>query len=271
MTTTRKPTSRFNRTTSRKSSSTAVPPLHTATTILPGQTTTITRPNGTLYELLCKDCSDNLAEIAGSAVGAAVGAAFLAFFITFFLIRRRLGSRNLSHKDRDSSKSDTVLGKGISGTVENDSEGTLLWMQHLPQRADDKTIERTAITLYDHVELHVDNFYDNLSDVRLNEAAKMEMLKLDTKMVTPSLWDAISRTRKKTALIKHALAYLILSRIDLKYLGKESFLPSEFANLMSLVQVSKESKPGMIHAYRSKGQRLMSKQLCLKLCPFSVS
>jgi hypothetical protein len=194
--------------------------------------------------------SKDAGTIAGAAIGAAVGAAIIAAIITYFLMRSRLSAkRRANYTDVSTPEHSTfAMGKEYpSGSVVQSVEHGD-WTRHLPQPTDDSSIVGTIETIYQQIELHVDNYYSNAAPSldSSSESARSLLLELDTGLVKPSLSDAMVRCRYKKMLIKQTLAYLILSNITIDNGAPGALLPRDVAELQrSLLNATKhQAKPG---------------------------
>lgn len=122
------------------------------------------------------------------------------------------------------------------------------WTRHLPQPADDSFITKTIETIYQQIELHVDNFYSNASPSidRMSENTRALMSEMNTGLVRPSLSEAMIRRRHKKTLVKQTLARLILSNMTIEDGSPGSLLPRDVAELQrSLQTVAKhQTSPG---------------------------
>lgn len=205
----------------------------------------------------CKPAPSQTGKIAGAAVGTGVGAAILAFLLTFFIMRsrRKSGPQRPRSTVRTPNSSNFVEKEGsfkaspIVG-VQSVAGGASGWMEHLPQPADDQSILRSIRTLYQQIELHVENFYSDASVGQISDSVHSQMFKVDSGLLTPSLYDLMLQSNAKSALIKHSLAHLILTNIDFNEASETSFLPSEFVGLNKTVRTAGSStlKPGKTHS-----------------------
>jgi hypothetical protein len=238
-----------------KSASTGFPPLSESVSSKVSQTP-LSSSNGTSSGNTTSPgfthvpSSKDAGTIAGAAIGAAVGAAIIAAIITYFLMRSRLSAkRRANYTDVSTPEHSTfAMGKEYpSGSVVQSVEHGD-WTRHLPQPTDDSSIVGTIETIYQQIELHVDNYYSNAAPSldSSSESARSLLLELDTGLVKPSLSDAMVRCRYKKMLIKQTLAYLILSNITIDNGAPGALLPRDVAELQrSLLNATKhQAKPG---------------------------
>jgi hypothetical protein len=119
------------------------------------------------------------------------------------------------------------------------------WEQHLPQSESDGTIRSSVKSIFDHVELHVENFYRNAA-VSLSPEIQSQLLQVDSGLLPESVVDLLPQTKTPTTLIKHCLAALVVSRITPETDTKASFLPIDFVALPQAIGSTRTNadKPG---------------------------
>ena len=105
----------------------------------------------------------------------------------------------------------------------------------LPQSADDKTVQNEVKTVLDHIELHVENFYQNMqaSGSRLADA---ELAMFDSPYLPSSLASLLPHTNNSIPLIKHALAHFITACITTPSETDWCLLPKDFVLLPNAVR-----------------------------------
>jgi hypothetical protein len=188
--------------------------------------------------------------VAGAAIGSAVGAAILAAIVTYLLMRSRSSAkrRNDFGGSPTPEHSSFAMGKSyLSGSVVQSVESAD-WTRYLPQPADDSFITGTIETIYQQIELHVDNFYSNASPSadRISENARALLTEMDTGLVRPSLSEAMMRRKHKKTLVKQTLARLLLSNMTIEDGSPGSLLPRDIAELQRSLQTAAkhQTKPG---------------------------
>lgn len=117
---------------------------------------------------------------------------------------------------------------------------------YLPQTADDMTIQNRARATLDHIELHVENFYQK--DTAFNAVAvDANIAAFDSPYLPSSLLVLLSQSKNSVPLIKHILAHLVLSSISATASPEQCILPPDFALLPSIIGSSNNEaslKPG---------------------------
>jgi hypothetical protein len=192
--------------------------------------------------------------IAGAAVGAAVGAAILTFLITFMFLRKKSQKARRRGKHRSGSGDFSTHTEKI--LPEDPPQGSnvvlaaLAWQKHLPQSADDKTIRSAVKTLFDQVEVHVENFYRD-SAVAMTENLQAELLRIDSPHLSASIVTLLPHARSQTALIKHCLLSYIVASISTDDNSVQSLLPAEFSTLPRLARTTGAEKSGKYHIHSS--------------------
>ena len=196
--------------------------------------------------------SDRLSNgaVAGIVIGAALGLALITFLATFIIMRRQRYSRK---KKRSRSAGDSN-GFGLDpprhqGT--SDASGT--YGNHLPQSADDTTIQQKVRSTLDQIELHVENFYHNSSST--SRPDNVELAKFDSPYLSASLDSLLPRSRNNVNIIKHALAQSVTASISTSVRSTRSLLPTEFTLLPNTITSTRSSvtlKPGQYHLMARK-------------------
>ena len=116
-------------------------------------------------------------------------------------------------------------------------EGGLVWDHILPQSLDDRSIHGAAKTLFDQIQLHVENFYVAADvDINANVAANM------ARVQTPYLSDPAALLAKSSTstlpVIKQCLAYTISHALGDGVPPAESLLPPLYAVVMQQHKVN---------------------------------
>ena len=176
--------------------------------------------------------------VAGIVIAVALGLSLLTFLATYFLMRRRQQSKG-RRRDRSSRDSGELEMKpprqrskkpfateasGVSDTYEN----------YLPQSADDRTIHQKTKVVLDQIELHVENFYRNSSS-SAPRPDNAQLAVFDSPYLPASLASLLPRSKKKTNIIKHALAQSVTSSISPSASPARSLLPTEYGLLPNTV------------------------------------
>lgn len=108
------------------------------------------------------------------------------------------------------------------------------WEKHLPASLDDRTVKLSIQAVFHQADLHVENFYGDM-DVPMTEDLAVALEKVDSRYLPDSVVSLIPRSRAPTALIKHCLIQLIVSRISVDGGRDASFLPSDLVILPSII------------------------------------
>ncbi|EXJ73470.1 uncharacterized protein A1O5_03231 [Cladophialophora psammophila CBS 110553] len=166
------------------------------------------------------------ADLAGAAVGCGIGGALLVGVAAFLMYRRR-NRRNLGTSRRSEKGGSDPVGSNEDVVVAE----TRAWERHLPQSESDQAVRSMASRTLDQIEMHVENFYQDATNVSISRAAESEMRNLDSSHLPDSVSNLIRTSRRPTCLIKHCIANLILSRIDFEKGSGDSFLPGSMIAL----------------------------------------
>lgn len=200
-------------------------------------------------------------------VGVALALAFLTFLATYFFMRlqkRSSGSggrrqhRRSKHRgvaEECTLQEETEL-KGPSVVEHTTQPGTLSsgLEDYLPQAADDKTVRTNISTTLEHLEMHVENFYQHSfsSDARM---AEMDVARFNSPHLPGPLASLLPQSKNRVVLIKHCLTNFTISSITATGDPGLSLLPPEFVLLPSLVSNSKMT-------IRKAGKSLRPDSLC---------
>jgi hypothetical protein len=210
----------------------------------------ILAPNaGSSSNTVCTEVSTGVSTgaLAGGIVGAAIGGALIAFFLTFQIMSSRRHGRR--HR-RSSSRS-----AHHNGDAPSPEKSTPLvdrrhaWELHLPQPTDDATLRKAMKTLYDRIELHIENFY---SDLQVYPAAHEEakwstaIQQVDSPYLPAPIGTLLQQTKRMTAVMKHSLAHLVISGIDVNANCPFPLLPDEVTATPHAAAKSSVNKPGSL-------------------------
>ena len=121
------------------------------------------------------------------------------------------------------------------------------WEQHLPQSESDGTMHKRVMALFVQIEIYAENFYRN-AVVPISPELQTELMKVHSSYLPHSVVSLLSQTKTPTLLIKHCLAYLIVSRITADSDAPSSFLPADFVALPRAMGGTRanQDKPGKI-------------------------
>jgi hypothetical protein len=104
-------------------------------------------------------------------------------------------------------------------------------------------------TLYDRLELHVENFYTDSPTTSPSQAIdnnrwSAALQRLGTPYLPAPVESLLQQARAKTVVIKHCLAYLVISGIDAHTDSPFSFLPEEVTAVPRGAVRGDKNKPG---------------------------
>jgi hypothetical protein len=109
----------------------------------------------------------------------------------------------------------------------------------------------SAEALFNDIDLHVENYYRN-AEISISSGLRTELMKVHSRYLPDSVVSLLSRTKTSKLLIKHCLAYLIVSRITADSDAPASFLPEDFVALPRAISRTRanQDKRGKQHAKR---------------------
>ncbi|KAK4693237.1 hypothetical protein P7C71_g4125, partial [Lecanoromycetidae sp. Uapishka_2] len=218
-------------------------------TALSSQSADSTHPHPTLSTLSPAPPSDNRlpnGTVAGIVIAVALGLAFIACLATYLILRRKrsFGAGRHDQEPREDAiaasdgtdkQSKKLEPKGPLITEASSRDGLLAG--HLPQSADDKTVQNIARTTLDQIELHVENFYERVarSSIRFADA---DIAAFNSPFLSDSLGTLLTQSSNAVPLIKHALAHFITDSISLIANPNATLLPDEYVLLPSTVKAA---------------------------------
>jgi hypothetical protein len=181
---------------------------------------------------------------AGIGVGCAVGGAFLALVIGYLFFRkrekrhyRRRSSRTQrSHAGFVADKEAATTAVAQQPTVDDDLD------RLLPQEADDNTVRKKAATLFDQLELHVENYYRDVK-VTITPTMESELSRFSSRHLSEPLVAFLNSTSRPRELIKHSLAFYVLSLTSATGESTRSLLPPEIVEMVSTLN-KRKTTPG---------------------------
>lgn len=196
-----------------------------------------TSPSGTV-EPTADDMGYTTGALAGAIVGSIIGAAIITFLVTWLFFGKRnkkRDERQSSYRGRDHRSPSGHRSRGVAaGAVAEKSssstsdESGFGWQAYLPQSADDQTVQNRVKTLFDQVDLHVDNYYTK-SNVRIDSGTQTALSRLDDSNLPDSIDNLMSNPNVALPVIKHCIANLLLARMSPGFQDGASLLPAYLA------------------------------------------
>ncbi|KAL6718178.1 hypothetical protein ACLMJK_004266 [Lecanora helva] len=165
--------------------------------------------------------------VGGIVVGVAIGIALLATLITFLIMKRQKKARkgrdpHLSReKARDEMNHTSKVPEPTSGEGLNIDK-------YLPQSTDDKTLAGKTNSVFDQIEIFVENFYSTKA-LSNPSASDNDLAQFHTADLPNNLTALLSQSSNAQTLITHALSHFLFSRISSGATVRESLLPRDLA------------------------------------------
>ena len=172
--------------------------------------------------------------LAGAIVASLIGAALITFLATFFFFRRRSQRRydSRGHYQAAGAGSQRRTSRDKAAVTEKSTPNAdvvgFSWLPYLPQGADDRTLQSAVKTLFDQVELHVDNFYKR-DTVDMDSAIHQALARVDTGKLPGPIDDLVQSSRLILPVIRHCIADLLVSTITPSEAPQYSLLPPRLA------------------------------------------
>ena len=175
--------------------------------------------------------------LAGAIVGSIIGAAIITFLVTWLFFGKRskrnqhaqrsVPDRSRSHRSSHGHGTPKVAGAAIAEKSSSSSgDSGLGWQAYLPQSADDKTVQRDVKTLFDQIELHVDNYYTR-AHVKLDSAAREALSLCEANLPREASVEGLLENPQTTLpTIKHCIASILVARMSPGFEGGVSLLPA---------------------------------------------
>lgn len=111
----------------------------------------------------------------------------------------------------------------------------------LPQQADDATVQSRFSTLYDQIELHIENFYKDSSPV-IPPATEGALSRYDTPFLSSPLAAYLEGSPRVTTILKHVLSYEITMTAVTPMPGRRGLLPAEILSALHEVQIQQQQQ-----------------------------
>ena len=183
--------------------------------------------------------SFSTAALAGAIVGSIIGASLVTFLVTFVIFGKRKQQRHSSPSQRGYVAASTRrrTSEGHTSLAEKTSSRSdhLDWQAYLPQSADDRSIQNAVKTLFDQIELHVDNYYRKAS-VEPDDHTRQVMSQLDTNGLPGPIVNLMQDPRVALHVIKHCIATMLIARMSPGLNPAGSLLPAYLAAAPSKVE-----------------------------------
>lgn len=122
------------------------------------------------------------------------------------------------------------------------------WEQYLPQSLDDRTVQGSVKTLFDQVQLHVENFY-GIRDVKITAEVANNLSKLQTPHLPDSVAAVMSSAKTPLPVIKHCLAYMVAQSIGVGIDSTTTLLPPAYASIASGFHLPDTEDPNAVGTY----------------------
>lgn len=108
---------------------------------------------------------------------------------------------------------------------------------YLPQPADDKTVQTRTKTIFDQIELFVENFCQSKLSSGAGEVSA-ELSAFDSPNLSKPLVSSLPRVKDAHSLIKHSLVHFIMCQISPATATEKTLLPADLALLFDATNVN---------------------------------
>ena len=162
--------------------------------------------------------------LAGAIVASIIGAAIITFLLAWLFFRKRnkrdqrinrSGSRrNKDHRSPGRQDYSAVAATGVKEKSSSSSgDSGYSWQAYLPQGADDQTIKRDVKTLFDQIELHVDNYYTK-ANIQLDSGTREALSQFNDDSLPDSIEALMANPQTTLPTIKHCIARTLIARMS---------------------------------------------------------
>jgi hypothetical protein len=104
----------------------------------------------------------------------------------------------------------------------------------LPQEADDNTVRGKVSTLFDQFELHIENYYRDVR-VSIPPAAESELSRFSSPHLSEPLVALLNSTSRPMTVIKHGLAFHVMSLTLATGESARTLLPQELVGVARIL------------------------------------
>jgi hypothetical protein len=215
----------------------------------PPTTTSQTTISATTTPANSKAKTTDPGPIAGAAVGCFVAGAIIASLAWLFLFKRRGRKRFNGNDVYDTPPphgSNGAYGKKattVTISLPEDSAAAIV-ENNMQQPAEDKTITGDLSRLKNKIDGHIQYFYgSNPANDQLAVQALQQLLN-GSPIPTTGLGALLSNPRSRPAVLRAALAWIMISRIDLQGDEKASLLPPAVAQIVHNLPQTKLDQNG---------------------------
>jgi hypothetical protein len=180
---------------------------------------------------------------AGIGVGCAVVGALLALMLSYLFFRKREARQSRRRSSRMQKSNPGFLSDKESAAVVTQRQTIDSDLDRLlPQEADDSTVRKKASTLFDQLELHVENYYRDVQ-VSITPAMESELSRSSSPYLSVPLVAFLDSTSRPRQLIKHSLAFHVNNLTSAAVDSTRSLLPPEIVEMVKAVNKRKPT-PG---------------------------
>lgn len=195
--------------------------------------------------------------LAGAIVATAVGVALVAIVATALIcLRRHKQTRRAApggfgyHHNKDEGLK-TVKGAFVVGEKETSThDQTVSLAAYLPQPKDDGTIGKSIKTLFNRIDLHVDNFYEKYGR-QIDNDLKSRLNQIDSGELPQAAHELLAHSEFALPVLKHMIASLLISMSTPSRHSDAPLLPARLAEWPMKLEESNNAREsqGRHHVY----------------------
>jgi hypothetical protein len=202
------------------------------------------------------------AAAAGVGIGSAIGGALIACLVFLLLTKRRRSKGNHNNESYGMSAEGSFVANSKKSTRVTISlpehSSAAIVETNLPQPVEDNTITGDLSKLKNKIDGHIQSFYNTtLTNDEAAVQALQQLLK-DSPIQISNLAAQLSNPRSRPALLRLALAWTMISRIELECHGRASFLPTPVTGSVHTLPQTKMDERSPFTQYPNEHNMLMA-------------
>lgn len=180
--------------------------------------------------------------LAGAIVGSVVGSIIITLLLTYLLLfkRERSGYRpRHRHQRSDASRrKPTPMVQRIEERSNVKSTPVdFNWQAYLPQPKEDSSIRHAVKTLFEQIELHVDNYYHQANG-DFNDSTRRALIHVDSGRLPKPIEELMLKPHLAVPVIKHTIVHELITSISPDCSNAESLLPAYLSVTPDMTQSS---------------------------------
>jgi hypothetical protein len=170
----------------------------------------------------------NTGAIAGAAIGGLAAGALLGFGLFLLFGRRKRKTSASASAEHTLYKDDSKKVPIVTKLVPDGSAAAVV-ENNLPQPTEDSTLAGDFQKINDRISGHIQSYYNLNASVDKLAVAQAIGQATGSRLSTAQLTQSLSTPLGRSAVLRHAIAAVIIPRLSVHCDGSETFLPSVLA------------------------------------------